>query len=341
MLQSDRFSGAENVVCQIISMLEDTEIEFVYSSQDGQIREALRERNIKFNPVNRISISEFKRVIAEEKPDIIHAHDMKASFFAALSCGKIPLISHIHNNNFDSRGLTIKSILYSLAATKAKKIIWVSDSAYKGYYMHEKFKNKSEVLYNIINIEQLKIKASADTNHYTYDIVYLGRITDQKDPMRLLKVLKCVQQCKGDIRVAIIGTGDLEVETKNYANELGLHNNVEFLEFQSNPYKILQESKCMVMTSKWEGLPMCALESLALGVPVVSTPTDGLKYIIQDGENGYLSDDDQVLSEKLLKIVCEENLHEKLSEGALDLARKKMNIEEYRKKMISIYNGVK
>lgn len=113
LLESPRFSGAENVVCQIILMLKD-EIEFVYCSRDGQIREALQERNIKFCPIKKLSVSEVKRVIKEEKPDLIHAHDMRASFYAALVCGRIPLISHIHNNNFDSRGLSVKSILYFL-----------------------------------------------------------------------------------------------------------------------------------------------------------------------------------------------------------------------------------
>ena len=41
-----------------------------------------------------------------------------ASFYAALACGHIPLISHIHNNAFDSRGISLKSVLYTIAAKK-------------------------------------------------------------------------------------------------------------------------------------------------------------------------------------------------------------------------------
>ena len=49
LLQSNRFSGAENVVCQIIRMFEnEPNIEMVYCSRDGQIREALNERNINY-----------------------------------------------------------------------------------------------------------------------------------------------------------------------------------------------------------------------------------------------------------------------------------------------------
>ena len=62
-----------------------------------EIRLALKERNIKFKSIKKMSISEIKRVIEEINPDIIHAHDMRAIFFAALAV-KIPVNLHyIHN----------------------------------------------------------------------------------------------------------------------------------------------------------------------------------------------------------------------------------------------------
>ena len=51
LLQSNRFSGAENIACQIISMCSEEKIEFAYASPDGPIRDALKERNIKFLPI--------------------------------------------------------------------------------------------------------------------------------------------------------------------------------------------------------------------------------------------------------------------------------------------------
>lgn len=61
---------------------------------------------------------------------------------------------------------------------------------------------------------------------------------------------------------------------------------------------------------------MCALEAMALGVPVVSTPTDGMVDLIGEGEDGFLSDDDAVLTEKVLSIVTDEALHSRLSQNA-------------------------
>ena len=86
VLYSNRFSGAENVVCQIIGMMKKVPgVEMIYCSPDGQIREALSERGIAFEPIADLNKSELRRVIAKVKPDVVHAHDMRASFVAALA----------------------------------------------------------------------------------------------------------------------------------------------------------------------------------------------------------------------------------------------------------------
>ncbi|WP_287968282.1 glycosyltransferase [Catenibacterium sp.] len=338
LLQSPRFSGAENVVCQIISMLDgNNDIEMMYCSCDGQIREALKERNIKFLPISDLTVKEVKRIIKEYKPDIIHAHDMRASFISALACGNIPIISHIHNNNFDSRGISLKSIAYLYAGMRAKHIFWVSDSSYNGYYFHNLFKRKSEVLYNIISIDNLYSKMALDNNNYDYDIVYLGRLTEQKNPLRLMKVCREIVNQLPSVKIAVIGTGDLEDETHKEAKQLELDSNVTFLGFQNNPYKILHDSKLMIMTSLWEGTPMCVLEAMSLGVPVVSTPTDGVKIVVDNGKTGYLDETDEGLVNSCKAIITDTILRENMSDASKKRARELMDIETYKTKILEAY----
>lgn len=338
VLNSNQYSGAENVVCQIIEMfLNVPDVQMVYCSRDGQIRQALMERNINFAPVYDLTPSELKRVIRETKPDVIHAHDMRASFITALSCGKIPLISHIHNNAFDSRGISVKSIAYILAAYKAKHIFWVSQSSFCGYFFSKLFTNKSSVLYNIIDIEKLYERMQSDEKNYDYDVVYVGRLSMPKNPERLIRVCAQLAERKADIRIALVGTGDMEAETKALRARMGLEKQIEMLGFQKNPLKILYDSKVMIMTSRWEGTPMCALEAMALGVPIVSTPTDGLKDLIDEGENGFLSDQDDILVEQILKVVGDDALRQRLSENALRKACRLNNVDEYRKEIYKHY----
>lgn len=315
VLNSRIYSGAEKVVCQIIKAFRG-EVEMVYCSPDSEIvRKMLKEQDVTFVPMENMSTGELKRVIGQVQPDLIHAHDMRASFFAALCCGKIPLVSHIHNNAYDARGLSPKTVAYLLAGCKAKHILWVSNSSFEGYAFHKLFGKKSSVLYNIIDTEQILEKKAADENSYDYDLIYVGRLTYQKDPQRLMRLCAALKARKPDVKVAIVGTGELEEEVKALCEELGIGENVQFLGFQSNPIKMVHDSKAMILTSRWEGTPMCALEAMALGTPVVSTPSDGMKDLIQDGVNGYLTDDDNVMVEKILKIAREPEHRRMLSEN--------------------------
>ena len=339
VLNSRIYSGAEKVVCQIIKSFESVEgMEMVYCSPDSQIvRQMLAEQGVTFLPIETMSTGNLKQVIQEQKPDLIHAHDMRASFFSALCCGKIPLVSHIHNNAYDARGLSPKTIAYLLAGFKAKHILWVSNSSYEGYAFHKLFAKKSSVLYNIIDTDQIFAKKAQDENTYDYDMIYVGRLTFQKDPQRLMRLCARLKERKPDLNVAIVGTGELEAEVKALCAELKLQDNVHFLGFQSNPIKMVHDTKAMILTSRWEGTPMCALEAMALGTPVVSTPSDGMKDLIDDGINGYLTDDDEVMAEKLLKIMTDDAHRKMLSENAKEKFARINDAPKYQQAIAACY----
>ena len=330
VLNSKEFTGAEQVVAMIVRMFAG-EVEMPYCSPySDNVRDMLKKEGMVFCPVEALTPGALKAVIRQENPDVIHAHDMRASLMAALTCGKIPVINHIHNNAFDARGLSVKSLAYILAAIRAQHILWVSRSSYEGYLFHKLFAKKSSVLYNIIDVAKVREKCARDENTYDYDAIYIGRLTYQKDPQRLMRLCRRLADRKPDIRIAIVGSGELEGETKALCKELALENNVFFLGFQSNPMKILYDAKALLLTSRWEGTPMCALEALALGVPVVSTPTDGMVDLIGEGEDGYLSDDDAVMAEKVLAIVTDEALHERLSRNAAEKSLKINDVATYK-----------
>ena len=241
---------------------------------------------------------------------------MRAGFFSALCCGKIPLVSHVHNNAYDARGLSPKTVGYLLAGFKAKHILWVSQSSFDGYAFHKLFAKKSSVLYNIIDTQQIIDKKAQDSNTYDYDMIYVGRLTFQKDPQRLMRLCARLKQERPNLKVAIVGTGELLEEAQALCESLNIQENVHFLGFQSNPIKMVADSKAMILTSRWEGTPMCALEAMYLGTPVVSTPSDGMQDLLEDGLSGYLTDDDEQMAQDLLRIFADPAHRAFLAENA-------------------------
>lgn len=339
LLSSNRFSGAENVAIQIISGFKEFDtIDMYYCSPDGSIREYLEGKSVKYIGLEKLSIAKIKKVIKTIKPTIIHAHDMRASLLASIAAPHITLISHIHNNHYEARGISLRSIAYTLPGIIAKHIFWVSKAAYDGYIFHKLFQKKSSILLNVINVDDLKYKVSEDTKNYNYDVVYLGRLTDQKNPQRLIKVLQLACTMNENLKIAIVGDGDLRDEVLTLIRDYNLSNNIDYLGFINNPYKILSSSKLMIMTSRYEGLPMCSLEAMSLGIPVVSTRTDGLKEIISSGIDGILDDDDFVLASSINKIVTDTEYQQYLSKNAKSKAQSLMDFNSYIHNIAVVYD---
>ena len=338
VLNTGQFSGAENVVCQIIGMFKnDDGIQMAYTSPDGPIREALEEREIKYYPMSHLCRRELCRVVKEYAPEIVHAHDIRATVLASTFPPKIKKLSTIHGNDIGMRSLNKKSILFGMASLNMHHIFWVSKSCLEQYYFRKGVLKKSSVLVNVIDRSELINKMQSDSIVYPYDIVFVGRISAPKNPQRLAKVLAVTAAQKQDVQAAIVGNGELETEMKTTVTELGIDNNVHFLGFQSNPLKILHDAKVMIMTSAWEGTPMCALEAMALGVPIVSTPTDGMLDLVLDGKTGYLSDDDSVLADKMLQIIQKPDLHKALSSCSEERFAEISDIGNYKKKLAAAY----
>ena len=96
LLKSNRFSGAENIALMIMDVCSD--VEMIYASPDGPIRQVVENRNHIFYALAEPTISEVKKAIHELNPDMIHAHDFSMSSIAAWASDGIPVISHLHNN---------------------------------------------------------------------------------------------------------------------------------------------------------------------------------------------------------------------------------------------------
>lgn len=331
VLQSNQFSGAENIACQIIEMMRcEPDVESAYSSAKGSVSETLERKNIRFLPMNKLCRKELEKVIEKFNPDIIHAHDMRASVTCSIISQKIPIVSHIHNSDFKARRISIKSLLYLFSSFKYSKILWVSSSCFESYAFHKFLSGKSRILSNVIDETYVNKRALSDVSSNDYDIVFIGRLVNPKNPLRLIRIVEMIKEKRTNVKVGIIGNGTLEGILKQTTYERGLEKNIVFHGFMSNPLGILKSSKVLVMTSDREGLPMVALEAMALGVPIVSTPTDGLCDIVIHKATGFLESDEGKFAARVLQLLEDPALREQFSNATLTEFEKINNIKNYK-----------
>ena len=338
LISTDVFSGAENVACQIINLFKDNqEYIMTYCTVIGKNKEALECRGINTTELDRFNLKSIKKACSSFKPNIIHAHDPKAAIAAVLTNNKQNIISHIHSNHRYMRKITLKSLIYHFYIEKhIIGIIWVSNSARDEYVFAKNIPKTlpSYVIQNVVDGNQLKSIAKTDKNNYNFDIIFLGRLEDVKDPLRFVKLIEKIKQHQ-EIKVAMVGDGSLRSQVEEEINKLSLNKNIVLFGNQVNPYKILLNSKILVITSKYEGMPMNALEAIACNIPVVSTPVDGLLDII---DRKYLCKTDQDFVEIILKILNSEEVRKHYKNKLSVLDKKLNNTVDFSNSISRLYN---
>lgn len=281
---TNSFSGGENVTLQIAAQMQERGHKVAYCSPHGSIEEFVHKQGVPFIGLNRFSLLEVKRAIYSFEPDIVHAMDYRASFYAALLFNNT--VGHLHSNCPWLKTVCLNSFALYITARRAKALICVSSSIPDEFRFVKSVKKKFITLMNVVDVQAIKKKSLEFTCKQNYDLGYCGRFSEPKNPVGFLQVVAQVKKKLPDIKAVMIGDGELREQVEGMLTSLHLENNVELVGFQKNPFPYIAACKVMVMPSQWEGFPMVAIESMALGKPLIATPVSGLRDIVTDNCGG-------------------------------------------------------
>jgi len=105
---------------------------------------------------------------------------------------------------------------------------------------------------------------------------YIGRLSQEKRPHLLLETLRALTT---EAQLCIVGDGVLRPELENAGKDLMADGRLKFLGHQVSNRSLYTPYQVTLLTSKYEGCPMTALESLACGVPCVGFPIPALREL--------------------------------------------------------------
>ena len=329
------YSGAENVAITLINSLKDR-VDSIYVSPDGSIRKVVQQNGIEHYAIDKIDVNNIKKAIKDIKPDIIHAHDFTAGVICSLSTRKIPIVNHLHSNPPWIKSISWKSILYGFSCFRYRKFLTVSNSVMDEFIFGKFFKKKISVIGNPINLSAIEKKAKMAKQKDKFDVLFIGRLVPQKNPLLFIDIIADLVDKLPNIRVAVVGDGDLRCNVEEKIVHYNISKNVRLYGFQENPYGFIKNTKLLCVPSVWEGFGLVAVEGLCFSKPVIATPVGGLKDIVND-ECGKLCMEKKEFVSEIYKLLTDNNYLDKKSNGALKRALIFNNIEEYSKTIMSEY----
>lgn len=273
----------------------------------------------------------FKRVL---KRKIIKKYDVEISFLEgiplklhALMDTTAKKITWVHADllHFPYTDIQFSKGEHVAAYSKMNLIICVSYFTLQMF--QQKFpglKDKLNVIYNPVDlakIDRLSTELRVEKG-LKFNIVSVGRLTEQKRFDRLLRVTARLKKEKYALSVQLVGDGELRVNLVNLTKELGIEDLVEFIGFVKNPFPYIKNADLMIVPSASEGFGLVVVEGMALGVPVVSTKTAGPSEILGEDEYGLICEqDDESIYQSVKKLIDDSNLRDKYKKQGLDRSK--------------------
>lgn len=200
-------------------------------------------------------------------------------------------IAWIHGAVFDlaEDGMEVYRTLQDKAFNKVIKIISISDiTSYSIRTLFPKHKDKLVEIYNAVSIAKVRKKADGYTEIKLQHpaMVWVGRMDDNKNPLMAVDIFQELVRKIGFAHLYFLGKGELEAKVRDKADTYGLREQIHVLGYMDNPFPVIKQADVCCMTSKSEGFPLSLLESVALGVPFVSTEVGGARILSNEERCG-------------------------------------------------------
>ena len=280
-----------------------------------------------------------KRMLKTGRFDLVHGNAEEA-FFAPGLCRKagIPFCYTSHANFLPSEHFfegmlqpiqflkSVNTYLERETAQGADLIFTFSDFSKNLVINALGFSrlDKVHVVYPGVSDDWFEVKRKEDKKK---QLVFWGRMADQKGIPELLEAFKYVRQENKEFNLLLIGGGPCQPQYEQLAEELKVRENVSFVGWKDGKAirDIAAESLLGVFPSRIESFGLAIAEAMATGLPVVATRVGALHEFIEDETTGLLVESGNIkeLSQKLLSAINSQAKMEALGNTAKDSIRKK------------------
>lgn len=248
------------------------------------------------------------KYIKRTKPHIVHTHLAAIMYvlIAAICCKKTKFFATLHSEaeREAGKGLSkwIRIFLFKLRIVTPITISEESEKSFEAFYGFSTAMIPNGSSSYIPDAEQ-----NSQFEKYKDGIDYLffhaGRIHKVKNQLMLVETFERILQQGVKARLLIAG----RIDDKAVFEQLKSHfsDNIVYIGEQSDTRAIMSISDAFCLSSTMEGMPITIIEAMSVGCPTICTPVGGCVNMIENGVNGFISQDTQTESYELkIKEFC-------------------------------------
>ena len=312
--------GAERIVFQLSSDLKD-EFDSVHVASTGGLWESeLSAKGIQHhkildidskNPLTVLKLlTSIRQIIKKNEITIVHTHHRMAAFYIRLLKLVHPKLIHVYtaHNVFKD-----KLPLYRFALKNAKSVA-VGEAVNKNL-KEDVGITDSRVIYNGVVLKETDDHVDEIISYGGIKLGCIARLSEQKGLTYLLDAMSLLTV--KDIRLFIVGDGELRNELENKVKELDLQDSVTFLGYRKDIVECINSFDFCVLPSVFEGFGLVAIEAFMNSKTLVATDIPGLNEVVTN-KNGILvpAKDPAALASAIDKLAMDATLRQELASQA-------------------------
>jgi glycosyltransferase involved in cell wall biosynthesis len=239
-------------------------------------------------------IRRFRRVLQQERPDVVLSFMGEANVINALLADRPILSVHNHVSSLTQAGHSTASgwvakirsrfeaAIYRLLMTfffKRATVVAVANSIGKELIEHFGLpESRVVVIPNAVATADIQRQSTEPADcPWPADVpivITSGRLTPVKGQWHLIRAF--AEACRRvPCRLVILGAGELEDDLRRLTKELNITDQVYFMGWQDNPFKFMSRAHLFVLSSLSEAFGLVLLEAMACGLPVISADCPG------------------------------------------------------------------
>jgi len=170
-------------------------------------------------------------------------------------------------------------------------------------------------------------------------VTIIARLDPVKNHRLFLRIASMLLRRQSDIMFLIAGDGPLRSDLEDQAKSLGIYDQVLFLGNRSDIPDVLAATDVSVLTSDSEGFPNVLIESMSVGVPVVSTNYPSINELIVDGEHGFITsrNDAATVAAKVAQLLDDADLRAHMGQNGRKMVQERFSAEVMAKNLVAVY----
>jgi len=254
----------------------------------------------KFDPK---ALSSLYRYLSRNSIDILHTHLFLMHIMGRIAgkCARVPRIVSTHHNLLQSNH-KVSRLFEKLTSPLSDVTTSVSRAAQESYFStSEEFSvealrsgQKHFTIYNSVNTEDInRAVGNTDIRQVRGELglkdefvfACVGRLHPSKGHKYLIEAVDHLRDTHPFIRILIVGDGPLQKELIEEAQVRGLHEQINFIGYRNDVYRILAAGNALVQPSIFEGFGLASAEAMACGLPVISTNLPSIAEVVQHEKN--------------------------------------------------------